>query len=282
MSVRTDRLEPVLDWLACPACQRRGREEALSLDGSSVVCRQGHRIDVARDGHLTLISTPAGANADSSAMLEARSRVLAAGLLDGVDEVLTRRTAHATRILEAGAGTGHHLAAVLSAHDAASHPAHGLATDISPAAVRRAARAHERMAAVVADTWQRLPVRSHRVDAVLCVFAPRNRDEFARVLVEGGHLVVATPLPDHLVELREATGMIGIQPDKQSNLLASMVGPFEPVSRDAVRDRVRLGPDLAADVVAMGPSAHHDTRVADGLEVTVAVEVTTFTRRPSA
>jgi 23S rRNA (guanine745-N1)-methyltransferase len=129
-----------------------------------------------------MIPAPPGVNADSPQMVASRSRVLDAGVFDPVDAVLSRRLEDSCRILEAGAGTGHHLARVLDAVDGA----HGLASDISVAAIRRAARAHPRMAAIVADTWQGLPVRSGAVDAVLCVFAPRNRDEFARVLAPGG------------------------------------------------------------------------------------------------
>ena len=56
--------------------------------------------------------------------------------------------------MDVGAGTGHHLAAVLDALP----DARGIAIDASPAALRRAARAHERAAAVGADAWKPLPL----------------------------------------------------------------------------------------------------------------------------
>ena len=49
----------------------------------------------------------------------------------------------------------------------------------------------EAVAAVVADTWDGLPLADGCVDLVQVVFAPRNPSEFARVLRPGGTLVVA-------------------------------------------------------------------------------------------
>lgn len=278
MSGRPDGLTQVVDWLICPTCRRRNAaEERLSLVGGALRCDAGHSLDIARQGHVTMIPAPPGVNADSPQMVAARGRVLEAGLLDPVDTVLTRRLQGSRRILEAGAGAGHHLARVLDSLGGV----HGLASDISVAAIRRAAMAHPRMAAIVADTWQGLPVRSDAVDAVMCVFAPRNRDEFSRILAPGGLLVIASPMPDHLAELRAVTGMIGIQADKSHEIVRSMSGAFSPVAHDIVRQQHTLTPELAADAVKMGPSAHHDTHIdiIGPITVTVAVEVTTFHRR---
>ncbi|WP_338076178.1 methyltransferase domain-containing protein [Acidipropionibacterium jensenii] len=274
----TGGLSQVVDWLICPTCRRRtGTEEGLELTEHTLRCRHGHSLDVARQGHVTMIPARPGINADTTEMVAARQRVLDAGIFDPVDAVMARQLALSQRILEAGAGTGHHLGKVLDAVGSA----HGLASDVSVAAVRRAARAHPRMAAVVADTWRGLPLRSGSVDAVMCVFAPRNRQEFHRVLSAGGLLVVVTPLSTHLAELREATGMIGIQPDKRHQMMAGLMESFTPSGHQTVRSVVTLDPRLAADAVGMGPSAHHATHVdlSDPIAVTVAVEVTTFLRR---
>ena len=50
----------------------------------------------------------------------------------------------------------------------------GLALDVSKPALRRAARAHPRAAAALADTWQRLPLADASTAVLLNVFAPRN------------------------------------------------------------------------------------------------------------
>ena len=223
-----------------------------------------------------MTSTPAGANADTVEMIAARQRVLDAGLFGDLDARLAEILIGRDRIVEVGAGTGHHLAQVLEAHP----DSHGLASDVSKAAIRRAAKAHPRMAAVVADTWAGLPIRTGCIDAGLCVFAPRNRDEFARIRKPDGIFVVVTPLPDHLQQLRERTGMIGIQPHKHDELMAALASRFTVIGHEEVRADIPLDKQTASDAVAMGPSAHHIHNVhVDAMSITSAVEVTVLSPR---
>ena len=86
------------------------------------------------------------------------------------------------------------------------------------AACRRAARAHPRLAVVTADAWAALPVADACVDVVLSVFSPRNAEEFARVLRPGGCVITVTPGPDHLIELRSAFGLLGVEDGKERRL----------------------------------------------------------------
>lgn len=250
----------------------------MDLDGRSLRCEEGHCLDIAKQGYVTMTTSLAGANADTPAMVAARQRVLDAGLFGDLDTRLAEILADRGNLVEVGAGTGHHLAQVLRAHVNAT----GLATDVSSAAIRKAAKAHPRMAAVVADTWAGLPIRTGCMDAVLCVFAPRNRDEFARILRPDGRLVVVTPLPDHLHQLRELAGMIGIQPHKHQELVAGLTSRFNVIDVQQIRVVVNLDGPTASDVIAMGPSAHHvhDTHVnVNAVDVTSAVEITTLAPR---
>ena len=63
--------------------------------------------------------------------------------------------------------------------------AQGLAFDVTKPALRRAARAHPRVGAVLADTWGPLPLADGSADVLLNVFAPRNGPEMRRVLRPG-------------------------------------------------------------------------------------------------
>jgi AraC-like DNA-binding protein len=87
--------------------------------------------------------------------------------------------------MEAGAGVGYYVAQVLEALPLSI----GLALDLSKYAVRRAARAHARLDAVVTDLRERLPVRSGVVDVALNVFAPRPASELFRTLNRDGRLI---------------------------------------------------------------------------------------------
>lgn len=260
----------VVGMLACPVCAA-----PLAPDAGTLRCPAGHGFDIARQGYVNLLGHAAPRNADTPAMVAARQRFLDAGHYDPVSDAIAGNVGGCRRIVDAGGGTGHHLARALDrAPDAV-----GLAVDVSAAAARRAARAHPRMGAVVADTWQSLPVRSSGADALLCVFAPRNAAEFARVLVPGGLLVVVTPNPGHLAEARAALGLIGIQDDKLATVRRTLAGAFDPVAGVRIARPLELTASEVDDLVAMGPNAFHEHAPASGgLRVSLDVQVTTFRR----
>lgn len=261
--------------LACPVC---GEPLDLVADGDRLVraaCRAGHSFDVARQGHLNLLGSAQPANADTVEMVEARTRVLASGAFDAVDAVLARRGSAARTVLDVGGGTGHHLARLLDALPAAR----GVSLDVSVPAARRAAKAHPRLASVVADAWGALPLRSRRFDLVTCLFAPRNMAEFARVLADRGLLLVVTPDAEHLASIRDTYGLLGIEGDKDDRLLRSASGHFETIGRQRVRSRVDADAALVRDLIAMGPNAFHGVPdEVDPIETDIAVSVWLFRR----
>jgi SAM-dependent methyltransferase len=185
-------------------------------------------------------------------------------------------------VLDVGAGTGHHLAAVLDALP----DARGVAFDASRPALRHAARAHPRIAAVAGDVWHDVPVRDATVDFALNVFAPRNAPELARVLRPGGTLGVVTPQPGHLRELA-TLHRVGVDPRKHERLHERLGGFFEVAGVRHVAWKLRLTRPEAAAVVRMGPAAHHLTpaverrlrALPETLAVTAAVDLHVFRRR---
>src|SRR5690606_14909477 len=132
--------------------------------------------DVAREGYVSfLVGRPTRLVGDDSAMVAARARFLAAGHLAPLADALAARAREAGPGLavEVGAGTAYHLARALDALPGRG----GLAIDVSKHAARHAARAHPRLAAVVADARATLPVADACAGLVLDVFAPRNGAE---------------------------------------------------------------------------------------------------------
>jgi 23S rRNA (guanine745-N1)-methyltransferase len=156
-------------------------------------------------------------------------------------------------VVDVGAGTGRYLAAVL----AALPDAVGLALDVSKPALRRAARAHPRAAAALADTWQRLPLADGAAAVLLNVFAPRNGPEFHRVLDRAGTLLVVTPADDHLTELVDALRLLRVDPDKADRVTATLGGHFTPTGSTVHRAELALTRPEVATLVGMGPSAWH-------------------------
>jgi 23S rRNA (guanine745-N1)-methyltransferase len=272
----------VLDLLRCPHC---GQD--LELPDRSLRCPAGHSFDVARQGYVNLLTRPVkGSHADSAAMIAARDRFLAGGHYRPLADRIARLAAEAGpgRIAEIGAGTAYYLAAVLDR----LADARGIATDLSTAAGRRAAAAHDRLGSVVADTWAGLPIKDGALDLIMVVFAPRNPEEFARLLRPGGTLLVAAAGPGHLEELRAPLGLLEIEPGKQQRLVDQLGERFIPAHIETVRHRLRLDTDDLIDLVAMGPNAHHqDDRLADRVtaldppvEVSCVVQLSTFRREP--
>ncbi|WP_314034339.1 putative RNA methyltransferase [Dietzia sp. CH92] len=190
-------------------------------------------------------------------------------------------------VLEAGAGTGHYLAGVLDAlagiatatatatgagiatatatatgaatgaETRGTGGVLGIGTEISAAAARRLARAHPDAAALVADTWEGLPLADGIADLVQVVFAPRNAAEFARVLRPGGTLAVVVPGEGHLEPLRTAGGMLAPAPDKVARLDSELGGAFEPGPVRVVDRHHEVPATVAVDLALMGPSGVH-------------------------
>ncbi|MBG6067998.1 putative RNA methyltransferase [Micromonospora ureilytica] len=285
----------ILDRLRCPVCGEP-LTEATAGTTSALRCLRRHSFDIARQGYVNLLTGRAPHVGDTAEMVAARADFQAAGhydvisaaLVDAATEAVGRLRATPTPdvgayplVVDAGAGTGRYLGAVL----AALPDAVGLALDVSKPALRRAARAHPRAAAALADTWQRLPLADASTAVLLNVFAPRNGTEFHRVLDPAGTLLVVTPDTDHLAELVDALDLLRVDPDKADRVADSLGGHFTLVSSAGHRAELALTRPEVATVVGMGPSAWHTDPVAlatrlaalpEPVRVTVAVRVDAY------
>ncbi|MER7012088.1 putative RNA methyltransferase [Saccharopolyspora sp. NPDC000359] len=241
-------LDDVVAVLACPHC---GAD--LDRSGNSLRCAANHVFDVARQGYVSLLPGGTKVVGDTAAMVAARADFLAAGHYAPIADAVTEELADvAGCVVDIGAGTGYYLARALGDSDRV-----GLALDVSKYASRRAAKAHPRMGAAVADAWQRLPVRTGAAGGLLNVFAPRNAAEMHRVLSPGGRLVVVVPNGDHLADLVSALGLLTVDERKQERLTGQLADHFDLVSQRPCVFPLSLEAAEAEAVVAMGPSAWH-------------------------
>lgn len=268
-------LDEIVSALACPQCG-----EALASAPGALRCANAHVFDIARQGYVNLLPGDAKAGtADTGAMVEARDAFLGSGhfapIERGIAEVASRLLVEGPGgcVVDVGAGTGRYLARVL---DEAPERI-GLALDISKFAARRAAKAHPRIGAVVCDAWGRLPVRTGAAALVLDVFAPRNGEEFARVLAPGGALLVVTPTERHLVEIIAPLDLLTVDPRKAERLVGSLASRFSRVDAVELEVPMTLRRSDVAAVAGMGPSARHADQAALAAAVEALPEPVTVT-----
>jgi len=280
----TPALADALAALRCPVCggPLAGRRNALR-------CAQGHSFDIARQGYVNL-DTGGGRphQADDTAMVAAREAFLGqrhyapiAAAVSGLAARLTPGRATGPGIvLELAGGTGHYLAAVLTALPGRT----GICLDLSKPALRRAARAHPRAVAVGSDVWRHFPLADRSAAIVLSVFGPRHLAETIRVLGPDGVFLLVTPGPEHLAELVGALGLLSVDTAKPRRVAAATAG-LEQIAGEDLTYPLRLGHPAIHDLVSMGPSAHHVgaaqladriAALADPLTVTASVTVAAY------
>lgn len=288
----------------------------MYFDEGALACVNGHAFDIARQGFVNMLVGDAQAStADTVEMIQARQRFLESGLYEPlssavVDAVLEYLNEGASTgdsgtdgagetdgsdaspfvIADIGAGVGYYLGRVLEAADQADMAAVGVATDISKRAIQRAAKVHPRVGALVADTWARIPLANNSVDVVLDIFAPRNGEEFARILKPGGLLVVVTPRTGHMAEIREVVNTIKVSSSKAAELDEKLNPYFAEIACGELTESLVMTDGQVLDLVMMGPNAHHvtETEVRDGLvrlhditgsssfTMTMAIDVRTY------
>ncbi|MFG2780378.1 methyltransferase domain-containing protein [Streptomyces prunicolor] len=246
-----------LDLLRCPTCRTRG----LRPDRGALRCPGGHTFDIARHGYAGLLTGARATSGDDAAMAQARDRFLSTDTYTPIRKAVARLAAdfapERATVVDVGCGTGYYLAGVLDQLPGAR----GLGLDTSVRALRSAARAHERAAAVAWDVFRPFPLADGVADVVLDVFAPRNPVEFHRVLRPTGRLIVVRPTRRHLAELRgRVSAMVTIDPAKEQRLHRAMDPYFEAAVTEQVEYTAPLTRQEALDLLGMTPSARHLSR----------------------
>lgn len=292
-------LDEHVRFLVCPHCG-----EALTRTGNSLRCGQGHTFDVAGQGYVSLLAGKGRrVPGDSVDMVDARARFLANGhflpIADALADAGTRELGRAASspydatganrcVVDLGAGTGYYLDHVGERLRTRADDRHGLiAVDVSKYAMRRAARLHPRLGAVVADVRHAIPVATGSATLVLGAFAPREPKEIVRVLAADGAFLVVMPGPDHLAELTEALGLLTVDPVKRQRAERKLGPALELTDEQHVSYDLRLDRDDVHDLVRMGPTARHQEpeETEDRLRglprtvgVSVSVDVVTYRR----
>ncbi len=263
-SAETTNMSP-LGYLLCPICSAH-----LISTSNSLACANGHTFDTAREGYVNFLRKKLPG--DTREMLRARRDFFAQGhylpISDTLNEIISTHLfseakqqdpASPVAILDAGCGEGYYLGR-LQAHLAARRVrTMCIGFDVSKEAMRLAARHYGEAFFVVANLKDRLPLAERSFQIILNIFAPRNPQEFARVLAPGGLLLVIIPAPTHLQQLRAALPLLGIEENKQQHVIEQFTTQkhFCLESARPVSYELRLQRDDISRLVTMTPNYWH-------------------------
>lgn len=188
----------------CPLCGG-----ALTRQGGSYLCPNGHCHDVAREGYTYLLPVNrkhSRAPGDDKAMAAARNGFLSKGyyapLRDMLCQLSVALTGPAPAVLDSGCGEGYYTAGIYQALCAAGKAPVMAGIDISKPILRLAAKREKALQLAVASSYH-LPVTDSSIDLLLNCFSPLAIEEFHRVLRPGGYFLYVVPGQWHLWELKQ-------------------------------------------------------------------------------
>lgn len=258
----------------------------LERRGRVMTCARQHSYDIARSGYINLLqpqdrrSLTAGDTLDA---IQARTRLLNADVGRTVLRAVVERAVPLVPpdgvVVDLGSGSGDVLGE-LSTRTAGL----GVGIDLSIEAVDYAVRRFPHITWIVANADRRLPLLDHTVDLILSVHGRRYPAECQRVLVHSGHLLVAVPAADDLIELRTAVQGQRVARERRHVLVAEHEEYFEVVEQFDARERRRVDRHQIRDLLrgtyrGARRSAAQTIESLDALDVTLASTIVVFRPR---
>ena len=202
--------EGALPGYRCPVC--RGILQYMPGENGPGVwkCGKGHSFDRAASGYVNLL--PANRKhsklpGDNREMVRARRDFLSLGYYAPlrdllVSQILKQVSGSSLVLADAGCGEGYYTQGIVQDLRKAGRKVTGYGFDLSKTAVQYAAKRDDSLFYAVASIFD-LPLMDNTADILLSLFAPISPEEFARVTLPGGILLVAAPSPRHLFGLKQ-------------------------------------------------------------------------------
>jgi len=191
----------------CPICHS---SLTLADSSKSYQCENNHHFDIAKEGYLNLLPAQHKKSkepGDSKEMMRARRDFLEAGFYQPLAKAISKIVAdqHPTnpslRLLDLGCGEGYYSRQIMNLLDYPDKlDLHGI--DIAKNAIIAAAKKQKAAHFIVASN-NNMPYSDAYFDLIFRVYAPSNEQEITRLLKQQGLLLVVTPGPRHLWQLRE-------------------------------------------------------------------------------
>lgn len=181
----------------CPLCNNE-----LIKHGSSLRCDNNHTFDFAKEGYVNLLPVQhknSKQPGDSLEMVQARRAFLERGFYAFLQHALSDLISNLKPdvLVDLGCGEGFYTHAIADKIEAQVY-----GVDISKSAVKYAAKRYPQCHFSVASISQ-APFKAASADVLLSVFAPIFEQELVRLAAPNASLVVASPGPWHLKELKD-------------------------------------------------------------------------------
>jgi 23S rRNA (guanine745-N1)-methyltransferase len=254
-------------------CTVRGCRLELVRQGTKhLMCAHGHAFDVGRSGYINLLQPQDSRSrqpGDSAAAVAARRRLHDRGVSEPLVCAIAEISAiaEADKVLDAGCGDGFYLGTLARKTGC---EAHGI--DISIAAVDAAARRYPGIEWIVANADRFVPWSDASFSVVLSITARMNSAEFRRVLKPDGHLLVALPSPEDLIELR------GVGRDRVARTVETFAPDFTFLEQSRATTTAELDAAAVEDVLL---SIYRPMRAeaAGAMRVTFSLDLLLFAAR---
>ena len=252
--------------LTCPLCQTH-----FTQVGNAVKCENAHTFDIAKEGYINLLTKKLPASmGDTKEMLLARRAFLEEGHYQPLVTAITTLLYDYLKVdsdnglpyitmLDAGCGEGYYLGQLQGAFGQQIPDVHidYIGLDIAKEAMRMAAKRYKSVHFLVANLKERLVFANDSLSILLNIFAPRNVEEFARIITLGGIALVVIPAPQHLRQLRETLGLLNIEEHKQEHVIEQFTPYFTYIGATSVNTTLHLATQEILQAVMMTPNYWH-------------------------
>lgn len=255
-------MDHCIELLICPVC-----DGALRQVGQTLQCPQAHSFDIAREGYVNLMigHRRPKISGDTKDMLRARRAFLEQGYYQSLSDSLNQRAGafladagySEPAIVDVGCGEAYYLDRLKQHLDALRADVCSFGIDSSKSAAQMAAGRYGDLRLVVANVNRKLPFATRSIMLMTNIFAPRNVDEFDRVLAQECMLLIVIPTPNHLAAIREEFGLLGIEPDKKQNIVRQFAPAFRLLDEQILEYDLHLNADALRALVQMTPSNWH-------------------------
>lgn len=239
----------------CPICQSPLLQH---LPSKGYFCKNKHHFDLAKEGYLNLLPAQYKKSkepGDSRAMMRARRNFLEAGFYQPMAQALakiidTHKSATTPmHILDVGCGEGYYCRQLEAlAENPESLDLHGI--DIAKNAIFAAAKKQQNARFIVASN-KNMPYADQYFDLLLRIYAPSNDQEITRLLKPDGLLLIVTPGPRHLWQLKEFI----YKEVKEHSVDVALPAGFAQIASQRVSYKIQPDPEQRMALLHMTPFA---------------------------